>query len=509
VDRAPSGAVIVLRSGSYHESVLLPAGKRLTVQAFPGEKVWFDGRKAVAGWKSRGSVWVATNWNQRFDSSPTYTKGAPDNSEDGWRFVSASHPMAAHPDQVWLGDRKLRQVRSRSAVVGGTFFVDSKRRELVLGTKPGGRTVRASTLQRAITIKGQAVRVRGVGVRGYATSVWQGGAVIVGGDNTKLENMVISDNATTGLSVAASDVTLAGVTVQGNGMLGVNAHHADGLFATDLLVARNNLEQFNIAPSAGGMKMTASRRVLVTRSDFVHNIGHGLWFDASCYDVTLVKLKARSNVGSGIRLEISSRVLVVGSSVTANGLDGLRIVNTDRVEVANNTLARNSGRNLAITTDQRRASVKSAPGHDSRNPDDTSMTWLSDDITVYNNVISGGGGGCVVCVLDTRRQRLDQVSVRFDSNYYQRRSAAAPKIFATWPSETGPLQFVDLATAQAATGQDQHSFLSQSPTSAVDEAGELSQSTREAASRVARGLTDQAADASGEEAGSRYLGAWS
>ena len=43
VASAPSGATIVLRAGSYHESVVIPPGKRLTIQAWPGEPVWLDG----------------------------------------------------------------------------------------------------------------------------------------------------------------------------------------------------------------------------------------------------------------------------------------------------------------------------------------------------------------------------------------------------------------------------------------------------------------------------------
>src|SRR4051794_23008756 len=37
VEKAPSGSTVVLRRGTYREYLRIPAGKRLTVQSYPGE----------------------------------------------------------------------------------------------------------------------------------------------------------------------------------------------------------------------------------------------------------------------------------------------------------------------------------------------------------------------------------------------------------------------------------------------------------------------------------------
>src|SRR5207302_10179693 len=84
VRSAPSGATIVLRAGSYHESVVIPSNKRLTVQAWPGEAVWLDGSVPVTGWTSSGGLWSKSGWDVKFDASPTYTRGAPDNTGANW-----------------------------------------------------------------------------------------------------------------------------------------------------------------------------------------------------------------------------------------------------------------------------------------------------------------------------------------------------------------------------------------------------------------------------------------
>ena len=76
VAASASGRTIVLRKGTYHEAVVIPAGKALTIQAYPKEAVWFDGTRTVTGFTKAGSAWVAP-WTVKFDSSPTDSWGSP------------------------------------------------------------------------------------------------------------------------------------------------------------------------------------------------------------------------------------------------------------------------------------------------------------------------------------------------------------------------------------------------------------------------------------------------
>jgi hypothetical protein len=110
VDSAPDGATVVLREGTYSESVTIPEGKRLTLQSYPRETVWFDGSRDVSGWTADGAAWRVNGWRAQFDHSPTYTKGAPDSRSPGWGFVDAAYPMAAHPDMVFIDGVPQRQV---------------------------------------------------------------------------------------------------------------------------------------------------------------------------------------------------------------------------------------------------------------------------------------------------------------------------------------------------------------------------------------------------------------
>ncbi len=134
----------------------------------PGAPVWLDGSRRVHRWRSASNGFVHEGWRASFDSSPTYTWGAADGTEPGWSFVNGRRPMAAHPDQVWIGGVAQRQVSSLSKLERGTFFVDDRANRLYLGSDPRGRKVRASTLAKALAIRAAGTTVRGIGVRRYA-----------------------------------------------------------------------------------------------------------------------------------------------------------------------------------------------------------------------------------------------------------------------------------------------------------------------------------------------------
>jgi hypothetical protein len=461
---APSGATVVLRGGSYHESVTVPAGKRLTIQAYPGEAVWLDGSRAVTNWAGDGAAWRADGWTAQFDHSPTYTKGAPDNSAANWGFVNSSYPMAAYPDQVWIDGVAQRQVGSRVAVVPGTFFVDTTADRLYLGTNPAGRAVRASDLSAGMTIRGAGTVVRGIGVQRYATSVPEKGTIVSMAPDVTYENVVIQDNATQGIFVGGMNLgarnVLRHVTLQRNGMLGMEASYADGLVVDGLRAVGNNTEHFNMAPVSGGVKVSRSRDLTFRNSLFADNLGTGLWFDESTYNATITGSDLLRNGGHGLSYEISSRALIADNVVAGNGGLGLKINNASNIDIWNNTIVDNGDRPMWLVQDPRVASNASTPGHDPRQkqPDPT-VTWLLGPITVKNNVIGGRTpGNCLLCVQDSALHRTAaQIAVTADGNAYQRASAGSPQWTVTWPVGPGnPQVYTTLAGFRSGTGQERN-----------------------------------------------------
>lgn len=505
---APSGSTIVLRAGEYHGSVVMPSHKTLTLQSYPGEEVWLDGSRVVSTWTADGATWVSDGWNVAFDASPTYSRGAPDGTTPGWRFVDPLYPMAAHPDQVWIDDIAQLQVGSRAEVVTGTFFVDAAAQQLVLGSDPSDAVVRASDTAKALVIAGPNSTVRGIGVSRFAPSVPDIGAVAVSASDVTIEEVTIVDTATTGLALFAIDTTLNRLTIQRSGMLGAQASWSDGLVATNLLISDNNTEHFNRAPVSGGFKIHKSRGVTVADSAFLSNRGNALWFDESVYDMTVTGNDILDNVGNGIVIELSATAIVADNVVMRSERDGILISDSGHVDIWNNTIVAND-RGVNITQGTRRASELGLPGHDSRQklPDPT-VTWITEDVSVVNNVIAEGRGKCILCVEDYSHERsASQMDVRSNGNVLQRVSISQPKWAVVWSRGAGnPAVYLDVASFSMATGQDSTS-LALDGTPAVEN-GVLTPEVSSLVSAVAKPLVPAIAAAVGQPEGEKHLGAW-
>ncbi|HKT57447.1 MAG TPA: right-handed parallel beta-helix repeat-containing protein [Microbacterium sp.] len=459
INAAPSGATIVLRGGTYHENITVPAGKKLTIQAYPKEAVWFDGTEAQTGWTASGSKWYVGGWNHVFDSSPTFTRGAPDGTSAGWQWINPAYPMAAHPEELFIDGAPQRQVASLSQVVPGTFFADTTAHRLYIGSNPSGHQVRAATLTKAMSLRGAGTTVRGIGIRGYATSVWMMGAVTVEAPGTRLENVSISDTATTGLFVGASSATLQSVTVARNGLMGIGANYADGLTLNNVLSVQNNSEHFNRAPVSGGLKVTKTRGLTIRNSAFLRNDGPGLWTDQSVYAISVAGTDFVGNAGHGAFFEISQKVDFVNNLLLGNLDSALKINDTGSVRVWNNTIV-GGDRTLEIVQDGRKANDPSVPGHDMRQPfPDPTMPWLIRNISVANNVIAGTTGNCALCVEDyTHTYSASSLNITPNGNMYQRTSGSSPTWLVVWSRGAGnPAVYTLRSSFTKATGQDPRS----------------------------------------------------
>ncbi len=462
VDRAPSGSTLVLRAGTYRESVVIASSKKLTIQSYPKEAVWLDGSSTVTGWKKSSVGWAVSGWNTGFDTSPTFTKGASDGSAEAIKFINPAYPLAAYPDQVWVDGVAQQQVASEGAVGAGAFFVDRVGKRLILGTDPSGKTVTASKLQTALAVKSVGSVVRGLGVRNYGNSVYQMGAITAQNDAITFENLVVQDNATIGMYAWGTGVTFANITATGNGMMGGGANSADKFTLKNSVISGNNVQNFNRMPVSGGFKITRSRTVAFTDNDFQKNTTVGLWLDESVYNGKVSGNRSIGNGATGIILEISDTFSVTNNVIASNGRYGLWIGNTGNVQVWNNTITGNSMAALQLTQDKRRQTNVNSAGHDRRQPlPDMTVPWIIKNVTVSNNVISGAGGGCLVCVEDQSKEfTAEQMKLTLNGNVYQRASANAPSLAVRWGQGAATAKsFATVAAFTKATGQERRSVL--------------------------------------------------
>jgi parallel beta-helix repeat protein len=462
VDRAAAGDTIVLRRGSYHENVAVYT-PNLTIRAMPGEQVWMEGARVVTGFRDTGSTWTRDNWHYNLDHSPTFTRGAPDGSPPGWQFVNPAYPMAAYPDQVWVGSTRLRQVASPAAVGRGTFAVDTAADKLVIGSDPAGGTVLASTLSKAISVRATGVRLIGFGVRRYAVSVPDHGAVTLERANTSMTRMKVVDNATSGLGVSADDIRITDSTFSRNGLIGIHGAHSYRLKMHGLTVQRNNLERFNQAPMAGGIKIGRSRGVSLRYSVVTQNYGTAVWWDESVYDSKVVNNRITWNTGHGVHVELSERSVVANNLVLKNADKGIQVVDSGAVRIYNNTLVGNH-RPINIIQDKR-TQENAQSGHDLRRPwPDPTVPWRVDDVTVRNNVVAYPRevANCMLCVEDGSHLRsAAQMGVRSQANVYVR--PAGPRWLVVWSSGEGnPATFTTLSAFRSTTNQETRGVLTSS-----------------------------------------------
>ena len=504
---APAGGAVVLRAGTYHESV--QATKKVTLQSYPREVVWLDGTRTVTGWVKDGTAWRHNGWTPRFDASVGFNKGAKDGTSAGWQWVNPSHPMAAHPDQVWRSGKPLRQVASRSAVRAGTFYLDEGTSRLYVGSDPTGRLIRATDLTRALDVQGAGSVIRGIGIGRYAPSIWHIGAVTVQAPGVRLENVMITDSSTIGLGVVKADVVLERVSVLRAGLLGVHAGYADGLKVSNSRLDGNNAEQFNSAPVSGGIKVGRSRGVTVTNSSVSKNLGQGYWSDVSVYDTRILNSNLVGNRAAGVFLEISARGTVANNLITDNGGDGVKVNNTSSVTIYNNTVVRN-GRALNLVQDTRRP-ANTSYGDDPRYPNDSEMTWLLGPVTVRNNVIGlpTSSANCVLCVEDYSHQRTAaQMGVTSNGNVFNRATAGSTQWLSVWSRGTiniNPAVYTTLPAHRSGTGQDGIS-LAYDGSTVVSANGTLSSTVRAKATTAAAALPSDIAAQIGQPTGARQLG---
>ena len=505
----PSGGTVVVRAGVYRESVTI--AKPMTLQAYPNEAVWLDGTQPVSGWVADGAAWRRDNWTVRFDSSPTYVQGAPDFTQPYWQFINPSFPMAAHPDQVFIDGKSLRQVGSRAQLTAGTFFLDAGTSKLYLGSDPAGHAVEASTQIRALWVRSADVRVRGIGVRRFSPSVFHMGCVTVEQPRFTLENVIIEDSATIGISVLNSGAKLTAVTLRRSGMLGMHGRFADNLQLTRVLATQNNVESFNIAPSAGGVKLAQTRGVSARDSSFSGNFAHGFWEDMSDYNSTFVNSRFDDNLGSGLFLEISAKATIIDNTFLRNGEFGMKINNTSNVNIWNNTLVGN-GRAINLVQDGRRNTNPKDPAVDPRIPwPDPEMPWVLGPVSVANNVMAEtrSSANCVLCVEDYSYQMsAGTMRITVNGNVYHRANTSTPTWLVVWSrGSLAPYVFTNLGAFQATTGQDRsgREFLG---SAIVDTQGRLVSTVNSQAGSIAQPLPADLAALAGKPAGSTQLGNW-
>lgn len=431
VAQAPNGGTIVLRGGAYRESVVI-SNKTLTIQPYPGERVIFSGAVDVQGWVRDGSAWRRDGWTFNLQ------QGVPST------FIDPAFPLAGSPDMVFVNGTPLRQVSSRSAVTAGTFYADYAGKRIYIGDNPTGRRVEVTVLAQALYFTSSArPTVRGIAFTQYGTNRNQHGAVRSDAPNAVFENNTFAWNAASGLTFFGDDTTVRGNLFISNGQLGLFGSGADRALVERNQFVGNNLERF-ASWESGGAKLATARDAIIRDNLAEGNFDNGIWIDVGSYNAVIARNTARDNTRHGIMIEISAKAIVASNIVARNGVNGIFILESEDIDIYNNTVVSNA-RGLRVVEGDRTSG-------------DPLISRDVRDIVVRNNLwsnVSDAMGALVVVDDDADQRTAEQMGVSLNRNGYYRTNASQPTNLIAWANGApGFALYQNLAAFRSATGQE-------------------------------------------------------
>ena len=398
ISTASTGGTIVMRAGTYFESVEV-IGKSLTIQNFPGEEVWVDGTSPLTGWTSLGGgKWSAawSTWQTKYDiDDPLWPQ-----------LASGASTLAGYPEMVFSGNTQLTQVGSEAAVTSSSFFADRGLNRIVVGYDPVGLLTTIAHRKDGIFVSGSAASgtvIRGVNWRRFATPMLEQAAVKLFASNCLMENCVVQDTANSGVyvydAVNAANVVIRNVTVRRAGQIGIGASQSDGLTVTRCYITDANAKSFNQNAATAGIKITRTKNFTASFNWVANTTANGIWLDQSCRGARIIYNRVNDSARQGIEIEISNSTVVAGNVVNGTTGDGIQVNESNDIDVFNNTILNVSGWPLRILEGGRTFATPGNSGDfDDRVADPwplvgTPNAWQSYDIVMKNNVCSAVGSG--------------------------------------------------------------------------------------------------------------------
>ncbi len=464
VSRAGSGTV-VMRKGVYREAVSTIT-KPVTIQAYPHEKVWLDGSDEVTGWVQEGSLWRKDGWTAAAQMCPKTAIPAGEVDPDQPKyyscydaakdFVTPENPLSFLPDMLFVDGIEQRQVRTKSEVVVGTFYIDQATSRLYTGTNPGSKLVEASTRQQAIQYYQAGVagaKLRGIGVRRFSSKIVftsKPGQVEVsnGAKGIEFDKMLFTQSASNGLLMVGSSADKAtGLVVRdsvfaNNGASGLSGNYLDGLVLDQNIIYNNNTQK--VQPegrygSFGGAKISRLTNSTVRNNLIQDNYGNGFWCDLACQNNKITGNMSRGNIGHGLYYEISYGGLLASNVVYDNTGSGIK-ASGQGIKIFNNTAYSNGASNIFVYDD----------------PDTSRIS--SSDIQVKNNIVAAGPrstSGVQLIRTWMGRTNIAQTITALDNNLYFRSNAVVPKTVLTWQGTSPTVNYATLdATLRSQTGRE-------------------------------------------------------
>jgi parallel beta-helix repeat protein len=262
----------------------------------------------------------------------------------------------------------VQEVSSRSAVVAGTFYVDSAADRIYLrlsdSSSPTSKTVEVtSTSGPLLTTNGQSyIYLQSLNFAHCANGPQDTAAVrLAGGNHCQFSTGSVQWAAGAGITINGDFHTVTGSVFNNNGQLGIHATRADDCLVLNSETSYNNThagKQFDPGWEAGGNKFSRTNRFVVDGLLAHDNHGSGIWFDVANENGTITNSKSYLN-RCGIHYEISYTGLITnnlcynnrvqGADINSPVGQGIYISSSAGCRVFNNTVWGNGTRGIDIS----------------------------------------------------------------------------------------------------------------------------------------------------------------
>ncbi len=458
---ASPGATIVMREGEYRTGTnLTDVNKRVAIQPYPHEKVWFKGSLEVsAGWTAAAdNRWTKTGLPRLTTENVAIGSFCTDGTNTC--SLDPDFPMAKYREMVFINGVAQRQVATREEVTPGEneFWVDrgtladnarDNNGTYVLGKDPTGQVVEVASRETAFRFTAAGSVLRGLGFLHYARWSFE-----VASQDMLVESNTVAYSAAEGArasgGTAGKKFFVNRNIFSYNGKKGFQMYNGNESIIENNVFSYNNTENFRVSYGAAGFKIMRSPGAHIRDNVFENNLSMGFWMDMGNYGMKAYRNLSRFNQAAGIYYEVSTMATIAGNVCVSNGT-GIFIVNSNNVAVYNNTLIDNVN-NILIIDDNRPLHAEFE-----RLPEDD---WNVRNIDLVNNLISSSrtdrnGRGVTA---DQRRTcaatQTDPIVDQMDYNFYYRPGITTRnQVLIQWRNTgcTALIPYNDLAAFQSAT----------------------------------------------------------
>ncbi len=304
--RVQPGDKVTIHAGEYRETVIInnsgTVEAPITFEVAQGEMAVIKGSDVLKNWsRDSGEIWKA--------ALPPIIKRSTDSKDTSFWRTNDVH-LVFTKDGALLDARHLRRVLTKEQLKPGSFFCDVAKELLFVwlsdSSDPNKKPIEVALRGAWLYVNGSNIIIRGLQMRHCSTlgiATWS--ACRLGGDNSTMEDCVISWGDFVGASIAGNHNKLLHCTIACHGNSAFNGMGPGHLIARCRFLY-NNIDRYDLGWHCGGAKLIPHfSNGEIRQNEFAYNIGPGLWLDGNCNQNLIEGNLCHDNEGPGIMIEAS------------------------------------------------------------------------------------------------------------------------------------------------------------------------------------------------------------